>query len=661
MIQRLFEFAGGDDSFTDAFGAPAHVSQETKLAILNALGYDVHDDASAVRELDEELQRQRDQRVRKTYVLKVGQHDGWPSEVRGAIDPATPVGYYDIEIDGIATRAIVTPERAYVPEGVDEEPPFGIAAQLYSLRSSRNWGIGDFGDLLKLVDLGKRNGAAAIALNPLHQLHLANPSAVSPYAPLSRRFLNALYIDVDWAAEKFGVILHGIDVAALRAEKYVDYERVTEMKLRGLQQLFDAIDCDALIAAFEQEHPDVRLVATYEAIMEAMRAKDPSIYSWLQWPQELQVHDGGAVLAFQGAHRERVAFFMFLQFLADRQLSEVAAAARTMKVGLYRDLAVGVDIASADVWSDPQSYALGLSVGAPPDPLALEGQNWGLPPLHPRVLEQRAYEPFITLVRSNMQHAGALRIDHVMGLKRLFVYPRENPKLGGAYISYDFEAMLGIVALESQRNRCMVVGEDLGTVPAGFRERLAPERAFTIRVLQFERDHAGGFRAPSEYPPDSVASTGTHDLMPLAGYWHADDVALRERLGWEKEEMAQRERSERKDARDAMIAAFLQHGCLQAPDAETLRAAGADLSDDQTLMLLVAAHKYLARTASRLVLMQLEDALGQREPVNVPGSVHEEPNWRRKLSVTVEDLETNDIFSTLAAAMRQERFGGSEP
>jgi 4-alpha-glucanotransferase len=257
-----------------------------------------------------------------------------------------------------------------------------------------------------------------------------------------------------------------------------------------------------------------------------------------------------------------------------------------------------------------------------------------------------------------MQHAGALRIDHVMGLKRLFVFPREHPKMGGAYINYDFEAMLGIVALESQRNRCMVVGEDLGTVPEGFRERLAPERAFSLRVLLFERDHAGGFKSPSEYPRDSVASTGTHDLAPLAGYWHGDDVSTRERLGWEKGEVAERDRSDRERTRDAMIHAFVQHGCLVAPDAEALRMAGGNLNEDQTLMLLVAAHRYLAKTASRLVLMQLEDAVGQRESVNVPGSVHEEPNWRRKLSATVEDLETHDIFSTLAATMRQERPGG---
>lgn len=658
MIDMLFRLAGGDDRYTDAFGNPATVSKETKVAILNGLGYNVHDEASAAVVYQDEMARINTRSALPVYVVKVGQSDRWPSDLAGVLDPESAIGYYDLEIKETRTRAIVVPERAFVAERVDEEPPFGIAAQLYSLRSNDNWGIGDFGDLLKLVDLGKRAGASAIALNPLHQLHLSNPASASPYAPLSRRYLNALYIDVDWAAEKYGVILQGIDTAALREEKYVNYQRVTEAKLAGLQQIFDAIDVEHTIAAFEQEHPDVRLVATYEAIMEYMRERDSSIYSWTQWPDELRRHDSGAVLAFQGKYRRRVAFYMFLQFLADRQLSEVAAAARTMKVGLYRDLAVGVDLASADVWSDPTSFAVGLSVGAPPDPLALEGQNWGLPPLHPRVLPERGYEPFITLVRANMQHAGALRIDHVMGLQRLFCYARDNQQLGGAYISYDFEAMLGIVALESQRNRCMVVGEDLGTVPPGFRERLEPERAFSIRVLLFERNNEGGFCPPDQYPRDSVASTGTHDLAPLAGYWHEDDVATRERHGWESGDRATQERAEREYARNAMIRAFEEHGCLVAPEADALRGAGAAPNGDQMLMLLVAAHRYLARTSSRLVLMQLEDALGQRESVNVPGSVHEEPNWKRKLSVTVEDLESHDIFSALAATMREERPGG---
>ncbi len=633
------------------------MSTETKLGILQALGYDVHDDASAGRVLIELNLAKDSRRVAPTYVVKVGQAASWPAIVAGVLDPEKAIGNYDIEIEDTKTRVIVVPERAYVPEGIDEAPPYGIAAQLYSLRSADNWGVGDFGDLLKLVDIAKRNGAAAVALNPLHQLHLANPGSASPYAPLSRRFLNALYIDVDWAAEKYGVILQDIDVASLRNAAFVDYPHVAAMKLRGLQQIFDGTQTEALIAAFEVEHPDVKLVATYEAIMEDQRKKDSNVYTWLQWPAELQRQDTEAVRVFQQEHADRIAFYEFIQFLADRQLSEVSAAARTMAVGVYRDLAVGVDMSSADVWADPDTFALGLSVGAPPDPLAPEGQNWGLPPFHPRVLPERGYDPFITLVRANMQHAGALRIDHVMGLRRLFVFSRTAPK-GGAYINYDLEATLGIVALESQRNRCMVIGEDLGTVPEGFRERLAPERAFSIRVLLFERNQEGAFRAPGEYPRDSVASTGTHDLAPLLGYWSENDIATRERLGWEDGEHSERDRREHQATREALLRAFVEHGVMTPADSEELKASGRMLTDDQMLKLLMAAHRYLARTSSRLVLVQLEDALGQRDSVNVPGSVNEEPNWQRKLSATVEELESNRIFAALATVMREERPGG---
>jgi 4-alpha-glucanotransferase len=307
-----------------------------------------------------------------------------------------------------------------------------------------------------------------------------------------------------------------------------------------------------------------------------------------------------------------------LQWLADRQLARAAQAASLLPIGLYRDLAVGVDLSSADVWSDPQAYVLGFGVGAPPDPLNAAGQNWGLPPFDPRVLAQRGYEPFIALLRANMRHAGALRIDHVMGLRRLFCLPRSGS--GGAYLSYDFEAMLGIVALESHRSRCLIVGEDLGTVPEGFRERTGQARIFSCRVLFFERLADGGFRTPDAYPADAVASTGTHDLPTLAGYWNKADFAERERL------------------LDALTAY-----------------AELDTRDPQLTALLVASYRYLARARSRLVLLQLEDAVGSPDQVNVPGTVDEEPNWRRKLPVPVEELRTHPIFAAIVTMMQDER------
>jgi 4-alpha-glucanotransferase len=569
-----------DDRYADAFGNPVVVSEATMAAMRDALG----DTSSGVVPVP---------------VIRTDQ-----------LERPREIGYYD--------DAIVVPGCAYVPETLERTPAWGIAVQLYSLRSAHNDGIGDFGDLARLATLASDAGASAVALNPLHQLDLSNPSSASPYAPLSRRYLNALYIDVHAAAEEFGVSLEGLDPHALRDAPLVDYPGVAAYKLEALERCYARVrESRPWRDAAADSH--LRDVARYEAIMEELSALDGEVYSWQQWPSELQDSRGAAVERFAAQHAGRVDFFIFLQWLADRQLASAAATASAMPIGLYRDLAVGVDLASADVWSDPGAFALGLSVGAPPDPLNAAGQNWGLVPFHPRVLRERRYQPFIDLLRANMRHAGALRIDHVMGLRRLFCIPRALPQDGGAYVNYDFDAMLGIVALESVRNRCMIVGEDLGTVPEGFREHTTPARVFSCRVLYFERDWDGRFRSPGEYPLDAVASTGTHDLPTFGGWWKAADPPTR----------------------DQLLAAFA--------------VAGIELDGDALTSLLVAAYRYLARSRSRLELLQLEDGIGSLEQVNVPGTVDEEPNWQRKLAVPIEALPTHSIFTAIVHALREER------
>ncbi len=641
MIDELLAYAGIDDDYADAFGRRAEVTIESKLAILNALGYEVTDDASAARVLRDARVADGLHPVKPVYVVREGDAPSWPQLVRDALDQAARPGYYDLEIGTETTRAIVAPRQAYVSPGVDATSVWGPSVQLYALRSSQNWGIGDFGDLHALVALAKHHDASLVGLNPLHQLHLTNPTAASPYAPLSRRYLNALYIDVATAAREFDVRVDDSGVGALRDSALVDYAGVARTKLRGLQTIFDAIRVERELDKFIKRDPHVRAAALYEAIMEELAGRDASIRSWLQWPAELRDYNSHAVAVFAATHESRIVFYVFLQWLADRQLARAADEASKMAIGLYRDLAVGVDLASVDVWSDPDAYAFGLSVGAPPDPLNTAGQNWGLPPLHPRALVARAYEPFVTLLRANMRHAGALRIDHVMGLKRLFCIPREQASGGGAYVNYDFEAMLGIVALESHLQKCMVIGEDLGTVPEGFRERLATERIYSCRVLLFERD-GERFRPPGDYPADSVASTGTHDLPTMAGYWAGTDIEARERLGWIDGEDARAERLERERSRVALVDALREAGCITSDDLDVAA-------------LLVAVHRFLARTGSRVVLLQLEDLLAQREQVNVPGTTNEEPNWMRKLGLPIDAFETNDTFAAILRVMREER------
>jgi 4-alpha-glucanotransferase len=563
-----------DDRYADAFGNPVIVSSETMAAMRDALGGE-------------------DEGVAVVRVVRVDQ-----------LETPREIGYYD--------DMIVVPTQAYVPEALERVPAWGLAAQLYALRSSRNDGIGDFTDLANLAALADRSGASTVALNPLHQSHLTNASAASPYAPLSRRYLSALYIDVHAAAAEFDVSLADFDTRALRDAPLVEYEHVAAFKLEALERIFDALYERRPWSNFAAADPGLRDVARYEAIMELLTALDPDVYGWQQWPLELQDARGPAVEHFAAQHAKRVEFFIFVQWLADRQLERAAHAASSMPIGLYRDLAVGVDLNSADVWSDPGAYALGLAVGAPPDPLNTAGQNWGLPPFHPRALRERRYEPFIALLRANMRHAGALRIDHVMGLRRLFCIPRALPG-GGAYVNYDFDAMLGIVALESVRNKCMIVGEDLGTVPEGFRERMHDARVFGCRVLQFNL---------YDNPPDTVASTGTHDLPTWPAYWRDADAATRERI------------------------------------LEAFRSAGVGVTDDGLTSVLVAAYRYLARSASRLVLLQLEDGIGSYDQVNVPGTVDEEPNWQRKLAVPLETLAEYPIFAAIVHALREQRPRG---
>jgi 4-alpha-glucanotransferase len=471
------------------------------------------------------------------------------------------------------------------------------------------------------VTIAADSGAQTIALNPLHQLHLDDPENASPYSPLSRLHLNALYIDVDAAAAYLEIpIRTNGAIESLRASALVDYSGVAGEKIPAMRMLYDAF------LAFDPSDPRARAFHNFQALGgDALR--NMAVYEtlasefhsgWMHWPSAFRDPRSHDVAAYARAHKRDVEFYAFLQWIADAQLAEAGERSATLGIGLYRDLAVGVDANSVDVWSDRDAYCAGIAVGAPPDPLNTAGQNWGLPPFNPRALRERAYAPFITMLRANMRHAGALRIDHVMGLMRLFCIPHGAPASDGAYVQFPFEDLIGVVALESRRNRCMIVGEDLGTVPPGFRERMAASRIFGCRLFYFEREEGGAYRDPSEYPHDAVASTGTHDLSPLAGYGD---------------------------------------GLSDVDRAEFLNILG-DLPDDASdLDVVAAAYRALARTGAGLLLLQMEDALVQHEPVNVPGTTTEHPNWRRKLSVPLEQLQHDVRFTTIVEVLREARSG----
>jgi 4-alpha-glucanotransferase len=573
MIDELAVAAGIAPAYADYFGNVVNVSRDTKLAILNAMGYEVRsnrDAAALLRELAP------------------------PSEESGHVV-----------------------HRAYVPEALENDTAWGFALQLYSLRSARNWGIGDFADLAAFARIATELGAQTIALNPLHLLHVADPARASPYSPLSRLHVNPLYIDVATAAEVLEVQVPQAEaVEQLRASPLVDYEGVSHAKMTALRTMYDVFRSNgtqrtAGFHAFQRAGGvALRRMAIYEALSVQYKT------GWMEWPAGYRNPEAPGVEAFAAEHFRDVEFYVFLQWLADMQLGEAARAASDMAVGLYRDLAIGVDAQSVDVWSERDAYCLGLSVGAPPDALNENGQDWGLPPYNPRVLKERAYAPFVAVLRANMRHAGALRIDHVMGLMRLFVIPHGASPKDGAYVRYPFAQLAEILAAESVRNKCMVIGEDLGTLPNGFREQMNARRFFSCRLLYFERGDDGTFCDPADYPHYSVASTGTHDLPPLAGFWHT--LGKRDRV-------------------------------------QLLQLLNSASTDATSLQIVAAAYRALGRTNAALLLLQMEDALLQSEAVNVPGTTFEAPNWRRKLPVPIDELQDDPGFATIVAALREAR------
>jgi (1->4)-alpha-D-glucan 1-alpha-D-glucosylmutase len=578
--------------------------------------------------------------------------DGVPHDLRTlGIAASLPPGYHRLELRAGAAAAgvlvVAAPPACYRPPRLDDDARvWGWSVQLYGLRSPRNWGVGDFGDLLALIDVAALRGASAVGLNPLHARFAHDPGRVSPYAPSSRLWLDALAIDVeavDDFAESDAVRARvGSDdfrarVAALRAASLVDFDGVSAAKHEVLRELY---------AHFRDRH-----LAHVTARAQQFRAFQA------QAGAALRRHASFAALQEGGSPDppaiERIEYHEYLQWQADLQLGRAAerCEARGMAVGLYLDLAVSVDRAGSDAWSFADCYAASASVGAPPDDFNLSGQDWGLPPLIPEALRERGHEPFVLALRANMRHAGALRIDHVMGLMRLYWVPRGAAAREGAYVRYPLDELLAIVALESHRNCCLVVGEDLGTVPDAVREALARSRVLSYRLLYFERDASGGFAPPAAWPREALVSIRTHDLPTLAGWWNGHDLQLRDRLGLypDADTRGQHERARERD-RIGLLAALASAGRLPA-DADVELLSRGPLAP----MLVDAIHAWLASTPSRLMMVQPEDWIGTVEQCNVPGTVDEHPNWRRKLALSIDELRADAAGERLARVLAAER------
>ncbi|MCW7540610.1 malto-oligosyltrehalose synthase [Aquabacterium sp. A7-Y] len=701
-LEQLCERVGLATRYLDCWNREQQVPAETLRALLQALGHSAGSDEAVRHSLTHVVEAEAGALLPPVLVLLQGNGQrlelhlpegrrlAWQLEaengerLQGELDRQSwlrlpeglPLGYHELRLsqDGeplARTTVIVCPERCWRPPAIEAgERLWGLCVQLYALRSSRNWGIGDFSDLQQLLQTAAALGASFVGLNPLHALFLHAPHQASPYSPSNRCLLNVLYLDVeaiDGYAECEAAARHVQSQAfqqrlqALRESPLVDYPGVAAVKLEVLERLYAHFRAVALsrgseealaFRGFQQERgPLLRHQALFEALQAHFHRQDPAMWGWPAWPEAFRDRGSEAVAAFEAEQIERVEFYEYLQWQADVQLQAAATRAEQlgMALGLYRDLAVGSNEGGAETWSSPGLYAGGVHVGAPPDELNPGGQDWGLPPPRPDALRQAAYQPFVQTLRSNMRSAGALRLDHVMALRRLFWIP--SGREGGAYVHYRIDELMAIVALESVRQRCLVIGEDLGTVPPEVQQAMQRFGVFSYCPLYFAHDESGGFRSPAAWKSEALAVAGTHDLPTLRGFWRGEDIALRRRLGLYPSETAfSRHSVDRAADRTRLLLALEAEG-LQPPG-EAARPAAAEPTPELT----AAVYELLGRTASQLVGVQLEDVLLQLEQVNLPGTTEERwPNWRRKLEVGLEQLGHDWRLLAVAGALSRSR------
>ncbi|MCK1680419.1 4-alpha-glucanotransferase [Bradyrhizobium sp. 147] len=553
-----------------------------------------------------------------------------------------PLGYHRLTLtdaEGVTEEVpmIVAPERAF---GGDFDRGWLLAVQLYSVRSSRNWGIGDFTDLADLVRLAKQLGADGVGLNPLHVLFDDHPADCSPYSPNSRLFLNPLYIDVE-AIPEFSADLvpdAAATAARLREGDRVPYTDMAALKWLGLRAAYNSFVTRASEArrkAFEAFRAARTPLLSRFACFEVLRHRFTA--PWWEWPVEWQKPDDAQCAELRnGADKRDVEFVEFVQWTADSQLhaAKELASQLGMRVGLYLDVAVGVQSNGFDAWNEQMAISRHLAVGAPPDVLNTVGQDWGLAGFNAGGLEAQSFVPFADMLAASMRHAGAIRLDHVLGLKRLYLVPRGFKPDNGAYVQMPFEALLAAVACESAAHKCIVIGEDLGTVPEGFREMMQDFGIWSYLVMMFERDDTGHFRNVDHYRPNALVTLNTHDLSTYAGWRSFGDLRMKRSLGIDPGENDQ--------ARwDAL-------GRLD----EILRQNGINAND------LYSVLAFLSRTPSRLLAVSLEDLLGVIDQPNIPGTIDEHPNWRQRLPVTLDKIASKIDLAALKAATRERSLNG---
>jgi 4-alpha-glucanotransferase len=707
-LRLLADRVGIASSYVDQTGEKTRsTSDETRVAILRAMGIDASTSPAASQALERMADREWSRVLPPVRVVRRSDPDvarvdlhvregtagraewslectlesgeafrrggasqpEWDGSLSLAIPFDLPLGYHALRVavstqEGERTASqslVVVPDRfPSVREAAGRDAVFGVIANLYTVRSRRNWGVGDLSDLGSLLEWTAEAGGEFLGVNPLHALRNRG-AEVSPYSPVSRVFRNPLYLDVAAVPELAGSLearrlldsgpVPG-EIEALRASDRVEYDRIIDLKLRALRAVHRAAAPAASAVAatpraraygafLEEQGEPLRLFATFEALVEHLGTGD-----WREWPDGYRAPDRAAVREFRAAHPEEIDFHCWLQFELDRQLGAAAARGRAagMGIGVYQDLAIGTSPSGADVWARPHLFLRGVGIGAPPDEYSASGQNWGLPPLDPRALRDDGYGYWIQLARASLRHAGALRIDHVMGLFRQFWIPEGMGGEHGAYVRFPAEDLLGILALEAHRHRALVVGEDLGTVPPEVPPALRRWGVLSSRVLYFERE-GESFREASRYEPMALATANTHDMPTLSGFWRGRDIEIKREVGMiGTDEEAEEQRRTRARDRRALLERLAAEGVL--PDAAE-PGTGAELR--------AAVHAFLCRTPSAMVGLSLDDIVGEVEPVNLPGVTPDRfSSWTRRLATPLEEFASDP---EVRSAMRCDRSG----
>ncbi len=566
-----------------------------------------------------------------------------------------PLGWHRIIADTshgpVESDLVVTPARLTVHERLGAHRAFGLQAQLYSVRSKRSWGVGDLADMRDVAAIsGQRHGADFLLVNPLHASYPTTPVEPSPYLPVTRRFTAPLYLRIedvpeyrdlsDIARQRLELLQAGVASWNERADR-IERDDVLTAKLAALEELYAVpltAGRQALLDAYRaREGQGLEDFALWSAIAEKLRGTQDELLANL---------DDAVVEQARTELADRIDFHVWVQWLLDEQMgaAQNAALEAGMRIGIMHDLAVGVEQVGSDAWSLRHVLASGVTVGAPADQYNQQGQNWHQPPWHPQRLRDASYKPWRDMLRSLMRHAGALRIDHVLGLFRLWWIPEGNTAADGAYVFYDHEALVGILALEAERSGTLVIGEDLGTFEPWVRDYLVDRAVMGTSILWFEYDEAGRPLAPEKYRTLCLASVNTHDLPPTAGYLQGDHVQLRHELGLLERDLEEEQAADRESREEV----------LDVLRAEGLLAEGASIEDT-----IIALHRHLARTPSLLLGVSLVDCVGERRVQNQPGTDEEYANWRVPLAdedgqvVMVDDLATDPRTERLLSAVRE--------